>query len=175
MLIKTKLKYIAIFCFIALIINIVNFRLPDIVISKNTKLIAVKDLQDNQLYLIRGFRERYSKKVWQKELNIKAVSKKYLREICNQDYCYIPDQKLLILFEEKYNKKFIDICNEIDIKVIVNFTNLYYECSNVILNLNKANFDSDGTHLIYKVKNNYKIITEKDHVVKKPWNKDFFN
>jgi competence protein ComEC len=175
MLIKTKLKYIAIFCFIALIINIVNFRLPDIVISKNTKLIAVKDLQDNQLYLIRGFRERYSKKVWQKELNIKAISKKYLREICNQDYCYIPDQKLLILFEEKYNKKFIDICNEIDIKVIVNFTNLYYECSNVILNLNKANFDLDGTHLIYKVKNNYKIITEKDHVVKKPWNKDFFN
>ena len=167
MLIKTKLKYIAIFCFIALILNIVNFRLPDIVISKNTKLIAVKDLQDNQLYLIRGFRERYSKKVWQKELNIKAVSKKYLREICNQDYCYIPDQKLLILFEEKYNKKFIDICNEIDIKVIVNFTNLYYECGNVILNLNKANFDSDGTHLIYKVKNNYKIITEKRPCCKK--------
>ncbi len=72
MLIKTKFKYIAIFCFIALIINIINFKLPDIVISKNTKLIAVKDLQDNQLYLIRGFRERYSKKVWQKELNIKT-------------------------------------------------------------------------------------------------------
>ncbi len=96
-------------------------------------------------------------------------------EICNQDYCYIPDQKLLILFEEKYNKKFIDICNEIDIKVIVNFRNLYYECSDAMLNLNKANFDSDGTHLIYKVKDNYKIITEKDHVIKKPWNKDFFN
>lgn len=70
MIFKTRLKYIGILFIITAFVVIINFELPDIAISKTGKLIAVKDLSDNRLQLISGFRERYSK-IWQKKLDIK--------------------------------------------------------------------------------------------------------
>ena len=109
MIFKTKLKYIGILFIITAFFVIINFELPDIAISKTGKLIAVKDLRDNRLQLINGFRERYSKKIWQKELNIKKTNKNYLNKVCNKTYCYIPEHKLFILINTNHYKDVIKI------------------------------------------------------------------
>ncbi len=174
MIVKTRLKYVGILPIITAFIVIINFELPDIAISKTGKLIAVKDLGDNRLQLINGFRERYSKKIWQKELNIKQTNKNYLNKVCNKTYCYIAEHKLFILINNYHYKDVIKICNDInETKIFLNLTNNNLHCKNAILTINMLELKVNGSYLIFNNKGKLKVITDKDHLVKKPWVKVF--
>jgi hypothetical protein len=175
MIFKTRLKYIGILFIITAFVVIINYELPNIAISKNGKLIAVKDLSDNRLQLISGFRERYSKKIWQKELNIKQTNKTYLNKVCNKTHCYIPEHKLFVLINNDYYKDVLKICNDInEEKIFLNLTDNNLHCKNVIFTINRMDLKTNGAYLIFSNnKGKIKVITDKDYLVKKPWTKIF--
>ncbi len=174
MIFKTRSKYIGILFIITAVVVIINFELPDIAISKTGKLIAVKDLSDNRLQLISGFRERYSKKIWQKELNIKKTNKNYLSKVCNKVYCYIPEHKLFILINNDHYNNALEICNNTNgEKIFLNLTDNNLYCKNAIFTINRIDLKTNGAYLIFSTKEKLKVITDKDYLVKKPWTKIF--
>ena len=131
-------------------------------------------MSDNRLQLISGFRERYSKKIWQKELDIKQTNKNYLSKVCNKRYCYIPEHKLFILINNDHYKDGLKICNNINKeKIFLNLTNNNLYCKNAIFTINRINLETNGAYLIFSNKGKLKVITDKDYLVKKPWTKIF--
>ncbi len=174
MIFKAKLKYIGILFITFAFVATINFELPDIAISQTGKLIAVKDLNDNRLQLIKGSRERYSKKIWQKELNIKPSNKHYLDRVCDKAHCYIPEHNLFILTGNEHYKDALNICNNAnDIKIFLNLTDINLSCKNAKFTINKVDLGINGSYLIFNKDKNFKVITDKDNLIKKPWTKVF--
>ena len=168
MLFKGRFKCICLVFFIISAYKVFTHELPNIVISKNAKLIAIKDLKDNRLYLIRGFRERYAKKIWGQELNLKKVSNNYLKTICNNGLCDISEYSLLVVFKEE---QLSFVCqSEEKTKIIINLTESKNQtCKASLLNIEKHDLKNNGPYMIWINESNVHIKSNKDYILGKPW------
>ena len=166
MVFKGRLRHICLIFFVISVYEFLSYKLPNIVISKNAKMIAVKDLKDDKLYLISGFRERYIKKIWEQELGLKKLGKDHLKGICMDGMCSTPEYGLLVIFKEKH---FATICQD-EIKIVINLTeNKNRVCKGSCVSINKQGLENNGTHMIWMDKNNIRIKSNEDYRFQKPW------
>ena len=169
MIFKGKWKCICLVFFIACIYAILKYEAPNIVISKNAKMVAIKDLNDDKLYLVSGFREKYAKRVWEQELPIKKLSKNDLKNICNDNLCSIKSYDLFIIFSEKgWN---FACQNSKKTKIIINLTeNRSSLCNGSLLNIEKQDLKNNGSYMIWIKGNDIHIKHSENDNLKKPWN-----
>ncbi|MFQ3306873.1 MAG: competence protein ComEC [Candidatus Midichloriaceae bacterium] len=158
---EKKKKYYTIIPLCFCLYSAFSNKTPDIVISNNAKMVAVKDINDKKLYLIKGFNQRYAKRIWEQNLNLKKIEKSHLKSLCKNDVCRINDLKATIITN---SDEFDILCNQ-DTDIWINLSNNYYECKFSKLNINKKDLLNNGTYMIWLdemiVKNNKKLLLNK--------------
>lgn len=169
MVLRGKLRYVCLIFFTICLYEFFTFKLPDIAVGKNGNMVAVKDLDDGQLYLISGFREKYAKKIWEQELMLKKMDKKDLKKVCKHGLCIIPEHKLFVVF---YDEHLESACEAQDNKkIFINLTQQKnYTCDNGAMSINRMDLENNGSHIIWV--NNDKSIAVKhngDYQFSKPW------
>ena len=96
---STEVKKYCLIFFIMMFIEYYIYVEPDLVISKTGKLIAVKDRKDGKLFFVRNIRQNYLSKIWQENMHFKKISKDYLRQYCDENYCFFSEYHLCIIFD----------------------------------------------------------------------------
>ena len=169
MALKGKLKYACIVFFIMCLHTFFMYEPPNIVISKNAKMVAIKDLNDNKLYLVSGFKERYVKRIWDQELELKKVSKSHLKNICNDEMCSIEDYDLFIVFKER--GLYFACQNDEKAKIIINLTeSSNHVCKGSLLNIERQDLKNNGSYMVWIKEENIYLKHNKGDNLKKPWN-----
>jgi ComEC/Rec2-related protein len=160
MILKGRLKYISVIFFAMFLYKFYSHESPDIVISKNAKMVALKDLKDGRLYLVNGFSDVYAKKIWEQELGLKKIDKRELKKICNAGVCTMNIYGSEIEFKNGYFESIV-------------FDLSKYWHKNDLNKITKDDLLKNGTHMIWIKKGVIHIKNEGNYLNQKPWNNNF--
>ena len=172
-LLKTNIKYIAFIFLGAAIYFSWIYKTPDILISQTGDTVAIKNGKEMYfLYSSQG--ERYTKKVWSKEFDIKdnLLKNKLLNgdfnSSCNTKFCIYQNDLIAIIVNDALD---LDAKCKIKSDLFINLSyEQGYECKNTKLELSKIMLEENGAYAIWLQHKNTPILKSvSNYRTNKPW------
>ncbi len=180
---KTQIRYVGIALIIIGFITLFEKNTPDILISENSNLFAIK--WENKLIFSSFQKDKFTREAWEKTYREKSYGPKMLAHYeniqidnpitslsCDKETCIIHKNgtKVLLIRGHSSPQENNTICNNLDL-----FINLYDDmiCANTKVNITRKDIEKSGAHAIYiGVNHNITIENTKDSIVKgKPWSR----
>ncbi len=181
-LVKNKIRFIAIPMLAISILTLYHKELPDLIISGNQKLFAVKhdvskldkqtSLENEKLIFSSRQSERYSQQAWSQAYSKTSFAPKSLNNYnisnCNSHYCVFIKHNKKVVIVNDLAKQFT--CFSANLFININGND---KCNLAEKNITANDIRENGTYII-KILANEEIVIDnvKNHLVKgKPWSK----
>jgi competence protein ComEC len=167
-LFTTRLRYIGLIPVCLGLLGILHYEKPDIIISNNGKLFAVRD-DIGVLAFSSKVSSRFQRMIWQQstgENYILSIHDAYLDD-CSNSYCKLErNGNTAVIIASLHEPK--THCS--DVHVFINLADNSFICEPALNNVNLSMLRQHGTHLVYLYNDRVKIQTVSDFRERRIWN-----
>ncbi len=167
-LFTTRLRYIGLIPVCFGMLGILHYTKPDIIVSDNGKLFAVRD-DIGTLAFSSKVSSRFQRMIWQQSTGenlILSIKDAYLND-CSNSYCKIERNGNTAVIVAAPHEPGLD-CS--DVHLFINLVNNSFICERAINNVNLSMLRQNGTHLVYLYNENVEIQTVSDFRKRRIWN-----